>query len=113
MNVTAKATVDYINQYGGNMIASRLLPFLMLVVGYFPVTVSLVVALEAFVGEKERGTIEPLLASPLADEHLYLGKLIAGTVVPLTVSYVGIALYMGGLYWQRIPWPDAAFTTQT
>ena len=113
MNVAAKTTVDYVNQYGANLIAERLLPFLILVVGYFPVTVSLVVALEAFVGEKERGTIEPLLTSPLADEHLYLGKLMAGTIVPLTVSYIGISLYMGGLWWQQIGWPEWGFIAQT
>jgi uncharacterized membrane protein SpoIIM required for sporulation/ABC-type transport system involved in multi-copper enzyme maturation permease subunit len=113
MNVAAKTTISYVNQYGANLIAERLLPFLMLVVGYFPVTVSLVVALEAFVGEKERGTIEPLLTSPLADEHLYLGKLMAGTIVPLTVSYLGIALYMGGLLWQGIKWPNWGFISQT
>jgi uncharacterized membrane protein SpoIIM required for sporulation/ABC-type transport system involved in multi-copper enzyme maturation permease subunit len=113
MNVAAKGTVDYVNQYGANLIAERLLPFLILVVGYFPVTVSLVVALEAFVGEKERGTIEPLLTSPLADEHLYLGKLMAGTMVPLTVSFIGIALYMGGLLWQGIKWPEWGFIIQT
>ncbi|MCX6067855.1 MAG: stage II sporulation protein M [Chloroflexi bacterium] len=113
MNVAAKSTVTYVNQYGANLIAERLLPFLILVVGYFPVTVSLVVALEAFVGEKERGTIEPLLTSPLADEHLYLGKLMAGTIVPLTVSYIGIALYMGGLLWQGIKWPEWGFIAQT
>lgn len=113
MNVTARAAVDYINRYGGNLIATRVLPFLILVVGYFPVTVSLVVALEAFVGEKERGTIEPLLSSPLADEHLYLGKLIAGTIVPLTVSYVGIGLYLGGLVWQHIILPEWGFILQT
>jgi uncharacterized membrane protein SpoIIM required for sporulation/ABC-type transport system involved in multi-copper enzyme maturation permease subunit len=113
MNVAARTSVNYLNQYGANMIASRMLPFLILVVGYFPVTVSLVVALEAFVGEKERGTIEPLLTSPLSDAHLYLGKLIAGTLVPLTVSYIGIALYMGGLTWQGINWPEWGFIVQT
>ncbi len=113
MNVTAKTAINYLNQYGANMIANRMLPFLILVVGYFPVTVSLVVALEAFVGEKERGTIEPLLTSPLADEHLYLGKLMAGTIVPLTVSYIGIALYMSGLTWQGITWPEWGFIAQT
>jgi uncharacterized membrane protein SpoIIM required for sporulation/ABC-type transport system involved in multi-copper enzyme maturation permease subunit len=111
--VAARATIDYVNQYGGNIVAQRLLPFLILVVGYFPVTVSLVVALEAFVGEKERGTIEPLLTSPFADEELYLGKLMAGTIVPLTVSYIGIALYMGGLLWQHISWPTWDFIAQT
>jgi uncharacterized membrane protein SpoIIM required for sporulation/ABC-type transport system involved in multi-copper enzyme maturation permease subunit len=113
MNVAAKATINYVNQFGGNLIAERLLPFLILVVGYFPVTVSLVVALESFVGEKERGTIEPLLTSPLADENLYLGKLLAGTLVPLTVSYLGISLYMGGLWWQGIKWPEWGFISQT
>src|SRR5512140_825898 len=109
MNVAAKSTVDYVNRFGANLIAERLLPFLILVVGYFPVTVSLVVALEAFVGEKERGTIEPLLTSPMADWQLYLGKLMAGTLVPLTVSYVGISLYMFGLWRQHIPWPAFDF----
>ena len=114
MNVTAKGAINYIQEYGGvALMGQRLLPFLILVVGYFPVTVSLVVALEAFVGEKERGTIEPLLTSPLADEELYMGKLMAGTLVPLTVSFIGISLYMAGLAWQGIKWPEAGFILQT
>lgn len=113
MNVAARYTIDYVNQFGANMIAERLLPFLILVVGFFPVTISLVVALEAFVGEKERGTIEPLLSSPLEDWHLYIGKLLAGTIVPLTVSYTGISIYMFGLYWQGIQWPAWNFIIQT
>lgn len=113
MTIAAQFTIDYVNQFGGTLIAERLLPFLILVVGFFPVTVSLVVALEAFVGEKERGTIEPLLTSPLADWHLYVGKLMAGTIVPLAVSYIGIALYMFGLWRQGIKWPEVGFTVQT
>jgi uncharacterized membrane protein SpoIIM required for sporulation len=113
MTYAAQVTVDYVNQYGGTLVAERLLPFLILVVGFFPVTVSLVVALEAFVGEKERGTIEPLLTSPLADWQLYVGKLMAGIIIPLTVSYIGIALYMFGLWRQGIKWPEAGFTIQT
>lgn len=113
MTVAAQTAISYINQYGAELIGERLLPFLILVVGFFPVTVSLVVALEAFVGEKERGTIEPLLTSPMADWHLYMGKLMAGTIVPLVVSYIGIALYMFGLWRQGINWPEAGFTIQT
>jgi uncharacterized membrane protein SpoIIM required for sporulation/ABC-type transport system involved in multi-copper enzyme maturation permease subunit len=113
MNVAARFTVDYVNQFGAALIAERLLPFLILIVGFFPVTVSLVVALEAFVGEKERGTIEPLLSSPLKDWHLYIGKLLAGTIVPMTVSYIGIAIYMAGLWWQQIKLPALNFVLQT
>lgn len=113
MTVAAQTAINYINQYGANLIAQQILPFLMLVVGFFPVTVSLVVALEAFVGEKERGTIEPLLASPLEDWQLYVGKLMAGTIIPLTVSYLDIGLYLFGLWRLGIEWPNAAFTIQT
>jgi uncharacterized membrane protein SpoIIM required for sporulation len=113
MTVAAQAAIKYINQYGASLIGQQILPFLMLVVGFFPVTVSLVVALEAFVGEKERGTIEPLLTSPLEDWQLYMGKLMAGIIIPLTVSYIGIALYLFGLWRQEIAWPNAAYTIQT
>jgi uncharacterized membrane protein SpoIIM required for sporulation/ABC-type transport system involved in multi-copper enzyme maturation permease subunit len=113
MTVAAQVAINYINQYGASLIGQQILPFLMLVVGFFPVTVSLVVALEAFVGEKERGTIEPLLTSPLADWQLYIGKLMAGTIIPLTVSYIGIALYLFGLWRQEIAWPNVSYTIQT
>ncbi len=113
MTVTARFGINYLNQYGATIIGQQILPFLMLVVGFFPVTVSLVVALEAFVGEKERGTIEPLLTSPLEDWQLYLGKLMAGIIIPLSVSYLGIALYFFGLSRENISWPDASYTIQT
>jgi uncharacterized membrane protein SpoIIM required for sporulation len=105
MNFTAFQVVDFTNQYGGDLIAEQVVPLFLMVVGFFPVTVSLIVALEAFVGEKERGTIEPLLSSPLEDWHIYVGKLLAGTLVPLTASYVSMGLYLVGLVWQSMPFP--------
>lgn len=105
-NTGAKAAINFTTKYGTPIIAERLVPFLMLVVGFFPITVSLVISLEAFVGEKERGTIEPLLASPLKDWHLYIGKLLSGTAIPLMTSYLGIGVYSIGLLIQKIPFPD-------
>jgi len=102
----AQAAIDFTTKYGTPLIAERLVPFLLMVVGYFPITVSLVIALESFVGEKERGTIEPLLSSPLKDWQLFLGKLLAGTIAPLFTAYLGISVYMVGLYFQHIPFPD-------
>src|SRR5258706_4896666 len=49
----------------------------------------------------------------MADWQLFLGKLMAGTIVPLMVSYIGIALYMFGLWRQGIKWPEIGFTSQT
>ncbi|MDW8227527.1 MAG: ABC transporter permease subunit, partial [Anaerolineales bacterium] len=112
-NAGAQAAINFTTEYGTPLIAERLVPFILLVVGFFPVTVSLVIALEAFVGEKERGTIEPLLVSPLADWKIYLGKLLAGTVAPLATSYLGIAVYLVGLVWQKIALPDLNRLAQT
>jgi uncharacterized membrane protein SpoIIM required for sporulation/ABC-type transport system involved in multi-copper enzyme maturation permease subunit len=109
----AKAAINFTVKYGTPLIAERLVPFLLMVVGYFPITVSLVIALESFVGEKERGTIEPLLVSPLKDWQLFTGKLIAGTAAPLVTSYLGISVYMVGLYFQHIPFPDLNRMIQT
>jgi uncharacterized membrane protein SpoIIM required for sporulation/ABC-type transport system involved in multi-copper enzyme maturation permease subunit len=94
MNEFAKQTVDFLNQYNANLILDRLVPFSIMIIGFFPITVSLVVALESFVGEKERGTIEPLLSSPMEDWQLYFGKLLVGVITPLIASYLSIGLYM-------------------
>ncbi|NQU29293.1 MAG: stage II sporulation protein M, partial [Anaerolineae bacterium] len=94
MNEGAGAAVSFMNNYGGDLILDRLVPFSILIIGFFPVTVSLVVALESFVGEKERGTIEPLLGTPFLDWQLYLGKLLVGIFFPLAASYLAIGLYL-------------------
>jgi uncharacterized membrane protein SpoIIM required for sporulation len=83
-----------------------------MVVGFFPISVSLVIALESFVGEKERRSIEPLLSSPLTDLQLYLGKLLAVMVPPLMASYLGVTVYLIGVY-RQIGWvPDAILLAQ-
>jgi uncharacterized membrane protein SpoIIM required for sporulation len=112
-NLGAQAAINFTTKYGTPLIAERLVPFLLMVVGYFPITVSLVIALESFVGEKERGTIEPLLVTPLTDRQLFMGKLMAGTAAPLVTSYLGMTVYMFGLYLQHIPFPDLNRLMQT
>lgn len=98
MNFTADRVIGFVEQYGANLIAERFIPFLVMVVGFFPVTVSLVIALESFSGETERRSIEPLLSSPLSDWQLYLGKLLASLAFPLASSYLGVIVYLQGLY---------------
>ena len=100
MNFTAHQALNFVGQYGAPIIGERLIPFLMMVVGFFPISISLVIALESFVGEKERHSIEPLLTSPLSDGQLYLGKLLAAMVAPLFSSYLGILVYLVGIHLQ-------------
>jgi uncharacterized membrane protein SpoIIM required for sporulation len=113
MNFTAKAALNFATKYGTPLIGERFVPFLLMVVGFFPITVSLVIALEAFVGEKERGTIEPLLTSPLKDWQLYLGKLTAAVSAPLVTAYLGITVYLLGLVANGVPLPDLNRLAQT
>ncbi len=107
MNFVADQVVDFMQKYGAPIIGDRLIPFLLMVVGFFPISVSLVIALESFVGEKERRSIEPLLSSPLTDFQLYVGKLLAVMVPPLLASFLGITVYLIGVYrqlgWQPEP----------
>jgi ABC-type transport system involved in multi-copper enzyme maturation permease subunit len=98
MNFMADRVVNFVSQYGATLVSERLIPFFLLIVGFFPISVSLVIALESFVGEKERGSIEPLLASPLSDWHLYVGKLVAVMISPLIAAYIGIGVYLFGVY---------------
>jgi uncharacterized membrane protein SpoIIM required for sporulation/ABC-type transport system involved in multi-copper enzyme maturation permease subunit len=103
MNFTARQAVDFVERYGAPIIGDRLIPFLLMVVGFFPISISLVIALESFAGERERLSLEPLLATPLSDAQLYIGKLVASMAPPLSAAYLGIIVYLTGLYF-RLGW---------
>jgi uncharacterized membrane protein SpoIIM required for sporulation/ABC-type transport system involved in multi-copper enzyme maturation permease subunit len=114
MDLTATVARNFVLRYGGEnaIIAERLNPFLLLIVGFFPISFSLVIALETFVGEKERNSLEPLLSMPVSDGELYLGKMLAALLLPLFAAYLGITIYLGGLY-ASLSWvPDYALLTQ-
>src|SRR5512145_3003744 len=104
---TTRIAVNFMNRYGGEVILAHLIPFVVLVIGFFPLSFTLVVALESFVGEKERGTIEPLLSSPLEDRHMYLGKLLVGITTPLVFSYVSIGIYLILVSRRNVEFPTA------
>jgi uncharacterized membrane protein SpoIIM required for sporulation len=98
MNWTARIVIDFVEQRGALIIGERLIPFLLLIVGFFPISFSLIIALETFVGEKERRTIEPLLSMPITDLELYLGKMISAMALPMIGSILAITVYLVGLY---------------
>lgn len=112
MNFTAQQMLGFVEKYGANIIGDRLVPFLLMIVGFFPISVSLVIALESFVGERERGSIEPLLCAPLKDWQLYLGKIISSTVPPLIGSFLGMAVYLAGLLITRVALPESELIIQ-
>ena len=97
MNWTAGMAVEFVEQRDAPIIGERLIPFLLMIVGFFPISFSLIIALETFVGEKERRSIEPLLSMPISDLELYIGKMVAATALPLMGSILAITVYLASL----------------
>jgi uncharacterized membrane protein SpoIIM required for sporulation/ABC-type transport system involved in multi-copper enzyme maturation permease subunit len=96
MDFTAAVATNWIARYANTILAERINPFLLMIVGFFPMSFSLVIALESFVGEKERNSLEPILSMPVSDLELYLGKMLSSLLLPLAASYLGISVFLLG-----------------
>lgn len=76
-----------------------------------PVMVSSIVAAAAFVGEKEKKTLETLLFSPMTEMELFVGKMLAAFVPAVLVSWAGFVLFtaefivLGTPLFGRVMWP--------
>ncbi len=102
--LAADKFMAFVQGHGARLIGERTIPFLLMVVGFFPISISMVIALETFVGEKERRSLEPLLATPLTNTELYIGKTLAAMIPPLVASYSGMAVYLVGLRFGELRW---------
>ncbi len=78
---------------GGTAVVNRLAVVGAFFVVFIPASFSLVLALEAFVGERERTTLEVLLSTPLREAEVYAGKVAAVLVVSLGLCYGGLIVY--------------------
>ena len=74
---------------------------IVLILGYLiaplflvlPLMLSCIIAAEAFVGEKERKTLEALLYTPATDGELFLGKALAALVPGIIYTWVNFAVF--------------------
>jgi uncharacterized membrane protein SpoIIM required for sporulation/ABC-type transport system involved in multi-copper enzyme maturation permease subunit len=112
MNLSTRLAINFVEEYNATIIPLHLIPFAMMIVGFFPISFSLIIALESFVGEKERNSLEPLLGTPISDSALYLGKLLSSMTPPLFASYLGITAYLIGLFFSIHYVPDALIIVQ-
>jgi len=58
-----------------------------------PIMASSVIASDSFAGEKERKTIEALLATPLTDAELFLGKILVAFIPAIIITFASFAIY--------------------
>lgn len=64
-------------------------PFFLII----PLMASSVIASDSFAGEKERKTIEALLATPLSDSELFLGKIMVSFIPSMLVTFASFTAY--------------------
>jgi ABC-type Na+ efflux pump permease subunit len=64
-------------------------PFFLII----PIMTSSVIASDSFAGEKERKTIEALLATPISDSELLLGKILVSLVPSMIVTLFSFLTY--------------------
>jgi ABC-type Na+ efflux pump permease subunit len=58
-----------------------------------PLMASSVIASDSFAGEKERKTIEALLATPISDGELFLGKMLVSFIPSMIVTILSFVIY--------------------
>lgn len=78
---------------GGTAVVNRLTVVGAFFVVFIPASFSLVLALESFVGERERATLEVLLSTPLREAEIYVGKVAAVLGISLGLCYGGLLVY--------------------
>ena len=64
-------------------------PFFLII----PLMASSVIASDSFAGEKERKTIEALLATPISDSELLFGKMLVSFIPSMIVTIVSFVVY--------------------
>jgi uncharacterized membrane protein SpoIIM required for sporulation len=62
---------------------------------FLPASYSLVLALESFVGERERATLEVLLSTPLREAEIYAGKVASVLGISLVLCFGALLVYCG------------------
>ena len=74
-----------------------LLAFYLLLVGLMPAVSAVGIAAGQFAGEKERGILTPLLASPASNLSIFGGKVLGAILPPLLYAILAEVVYLLGI----------------
>jgi uncharacterized membrane protein SpoIIM required for sporulation len=95
--IVAGTGIRALAYYGGGV--SELVQRVSIVGAFFvvflPASYSLVLALESFVGERERATLEVLLSTPLREAEIYAGKVASVLGISLVLCFGALIVYCG------------------
>ncbi|MDQ2713779.1 MAG: hypothetical protein M3Z08_02605 [Chloroflexota bacterium] len=73
--------------------AGLFMAFYLLLVGLMPSTSSIGIAAGVFAGDKERGSLAPLLVTPASNTAIFAGKVLGAVVPALAYSVIGLLAY--------------------
>lgn len=68
-----------------------------------PIALTSAVAADSFVGEKERDTLEPLLATPVLNGELFAAKLMAAVIPSVLGTWLGMLVFIVLVVLSRSP----------
>ena len=97
-NLTQSLSADVKAQIAG-LDSGHAIAYVMLLVLFapffliIPLMSSSVISADSFAGEKERKTTEALLATPLTDSELFVGKIMVAFVPSMIVTILSFAIY--------------------
>ena len=91
----------YAGERSGGRLSANELPTLIESFSWFfviiPAIVPTPIASYSIVGEKVEKSLEPLLAAPITDGEILLGKAIAAFLPAISATYMGAAIFMTGI----------------
>lgn len=73
--------------------AGFMMAFYLLMVGLMPSATAIGIASGAFAGDKERGSLMPLLVTPASNTAIFAGKVLGAILPALLYSVIGILVY--------------------
>ncbi len=97
-DVLAVTTVDLATPESQAVIFLNTMPFLLIMTIFIG---GMNVIIDATAGERERGSLEPLLTNPVRRSEFVLGKLLAS--LPFSLFTVALALLLFGLGFNLVP----------
>ena len=78
-------------------LTESLLPFYLMVIGMMPAVGAVGIAAGQFAGERERGVLTPMLASPASNLAIFGGKVLGSILPPVLYSLIAQVIYLVGV----------------
>jgi ABC-2 type transport system permease protein len=72
----------------------KVIGFLLLYLLVVPVLIPSTIAAYSVIGEREQGTLEPVLTTPVSREELLIGKAAAALIPAIGMSYVVLGIFL-------------------